>query len=376
MASLDELLGTCKDAASNPRALLDRYLADGKKVMGVMPYYLPEEIVHAAGAVPFGVWGAMGTAVEAKKYFPPFYCSICQMTLELGLTNKLKGLSGLMVSGLCDTLKVVSQNWKAGMGSAIPMVYVYQPQNRFTEAGREFAFKAFQRARQEIQECLGTVITDEAINGSIGVYNDWRAEMRTFVRLAGTHPAQVSASARAAVIEAGSFMLKEEHLAIVRQINVLLAAEPESTEGFKKVYLTGIYENIPDILSLFDENKYAVVADDLARESRALSVVIDKEDDPIRSLADAFCSAGADPVLYDPDKAHIAKIKKEYAESGAQGVISLQAKFCDPEEFERPFVAKACEEIGAPLVVIEIDQMTESYGQAATQLEAFNDILN
>lgn len=373
---LEELLASCKSVASNPRESLDRYLSDGRKAIGVGPYYLPEELVDAAGAVPFGVWGCMGTAVEAKKYFPPFYCSICQMSLEMGLTNKLRGLSGMMISGLCDTLKAFSQNWKAGVSSAIPMVYVYQPQNRFGDAGKTFAYKSYQQARKEIGECLGTIIEDESIKESLRLYNEWRAAMRSFIKLAGTHPAEISASDRAAVIESGYYQSKRDHLKTVKAINECLSSMPESVEGYKKVFLTGIFENIPEILAMFDEGKYAIVGDDLARESRAFAVQIDEsEDDPVRALANAFCSAGSDPILFDPNKDHVASLKEAVKESGAEGVISLRAKFCDPEEFEHPFVSKACEELGVHLVTIEIDQMTESYGQASTQLEAFNDMI-
>ena len=53
----------------------------------------------------------------------------------------------------------------------------------------------------------------------------------------------------------------------------------------------------------------------------------------------------------------------------------LLAKFCDPEEFEAPLVKKALGKAGIPAVTIEVDQSTESYEQARTQLETFADLL-
>ena len=40
--------------AANPGAQLAKFKAEGKKVVGVMPYYAPEELVYAAGMVPMG----------------------------------------------------------------------------------------------------------------------------------------------------------------------------------------------------------------------------------------------------------------------------------------------------------------------------------
>ena len=374
MAEIKEMLAGFAEVANNPKAQLDKYLADGKRVIGVGPYHVPEEIVHAAGAVPFGVWGAIGSSDNAKKYFPPFYCSICQMTLELGMTDKLKGLSGMMITGLCDTLRAFSQNWVAAMGTKIPMIYVTNAQNRFGEAGRRYTIDSYTEVKRGVEECTNTIIEEEDIAASIKVYNQWRAAMREFVKLAGQHPAEVSVADRVAVINAGYYMLKEEHTAKVAELNAALAAAPASVEGYNKVVLSGVYEDIPAISEILDANKYAVVDDDLAKESRAFSRDVPENGKGIEALAEGWCNITADTELFDPKKAHIDQVVAQAKAAGA-GVVILLAKFCDPEEFEAPLVTKALREAGIPVVTIEVDQSTESYEQARTQLETFKELL-
>lgn len=375
MAEIKEMLAGFVEVANNPKAQLDKYLAEGKRVIGVGPYHVPEELVHAAGAVPFGVWGAIGSSDNAKKYFPPFYCSICQMTLEMGMTGKLNGLSGMMITGLCDTLRAFSQNWKAAMGTKIPMIYVSNSQNRFIEAGRTYAIDSYKEVKRGVEECSNAIIENDDMLASIKLYNEWRAAMREFVELAGTHPAEVSVADRVAVINAGYYELKEEHLARVKALNAELAKLPESTAGFNKIVLSGIYEDIPAIVEILDANKYAVVADDLAKESRAFSREVPEAGCAIEALADGWCNLKEDPELFDPKKAHLAALVKKAKESGAQGVVILLAKFCDPEEFEAPLATKALREAGIPVVTIEVDQSTESYEQTRTQLETFKELL-
>lgn len=375
MAEIKEILAGFVEVANNPKAQLDKYLAEGKRVIGVGPYHVPEELVHAAGAVPFGVWGAIGSSDNAKKYFPPFYCSICQMTLEMGMTGKLNGLSGMMITGLCDTLRAFSQNWKAAMGTKIPMIYVSNSQNRFIEAGRTYAIDSYKEVKRGVEECSNAIIENDDMLASIKLYNEWRAAMREFVELAGTHPAEVSVADRVAVINAGYYELKEEHLAQVKALNAELAKLPESTAGFNKIVLSGIYEDIPSIVEILDANKYAVVADDLAKESRAFSREVPEAGCAIEALADGWCNLKEDPELFDPKKAHLAALVEKAKESGARGVVILLAKFCDPEEFEAPLATKALREAGIPVVTIEVDQSTESYEQARTQLETFKELL-
>lgn len=375
MAEIKEMLAGFAEVANNPKAQLDKYLAEGKRVIGVGPYHVPEELVHAAGAVPFGVWGAIGSSDNAKKYFPPFYCSICQMTLEMGMTGKLNGLSGIMITGLCDTLRAFSQNWKAAMGTKIPMIYVTNSQNRFIEAGRTYAIESYKEVKRGVEECANAIIENDDMLASIKLYNEWRAAMREFVELAGAHPAEVSVADRVAVINAGYYELKEEHLAQVKALNAELAKLPESTTGFNKIVLSGIYEDIPAITEILDANKYAVVVDDLAKESRAFSREVPEAGCAIEALADGWCSLKEDPELFDPKKAHLDALVKKTKDSGAQGVVILLAKFCDPEEFEAPLAMKALREAGIPVVTIEVDQSTESYEQARTQLETFKELL-
>lgn len=199
--------------------------------------------------------------------------------------------------------------------------------------------------------------------------------MREFVQLAGTHPTQVSVAQRAAVIDAGYYLDKADHLAKVKELNASLKAQPESVDGFKRVVLSGIYEDIPAISQMLDESKYAIVADDLAKESRAFALRVPQTGNPIEALADGWCALDGDSILFDPQKLHVDKVVKLAQDNKAQGVILLLAKFCDPEEFDAPLVMKACKAANIPCVTIEIDQSTETYEQARTQLETFGEIL-
>lgn len=374
MSSINELLAGFTQVASNPQAELDKHLANDKRVIGVGPYYVPEELVYAAGAIPFGVWGRMGTASAARKYFAPFYCSICQMTLEMGLNHELDKLSGMMVTSLCDTLRGFSQNFRVGV-TQVPMIFVSQPQNRATEAGHKYAFDSYTETKHTLGEACDVIIDDADISEAIKLYNKWRAAMREFVKLAGTHPALVSVSQRNDVVNAGYYMDKAEHLEQVTELNKLLAAEPEEQKGYKKIVLSGIFYDIPAIKEMLDELHFDVVADDIAKESRAFQMQVSEEGDPTKALADAYCDLGNDSILYDPEKKHVSHVVDLAKENGAQGVVLLLAKFCDPEEFDAPFIMRSCREAGIPFVQIEVDQSTETYEQARTQLETFSDLL-
>ena len=104
--------------AANPAAQLKKFKDEGKKVVGVLPYYAPEELVYAAGMVPMGIWGSNDkTIVRSKEYCATFYCTIAQLALEMLLDGTMDQLDALITPTICDTLRPMSQNFRVAVGS-------------------------------------------------------------------------------------------------------------------------------------------------------------------------------------------------------------------------------------------------------------------
>ena len=99
MSEVRKALDAFIEIANDPRKQLDAVLAEGKKAVGIMPYYAPEELVYAAGMVPFGMWGAEIQVSESKRYFPAFYCSIVHTVLDLAIRGEFSGLSAGQSAG-------------------------------------------------------------------------------------------------------------------------------------------------------------------------------------------------------------------------------------------------------------------------------------
>ena len=81
--SIEAIVNEFSAVAANPKGQLKAYKDAGKKCIGVMPYYAPEELVYAAGMMPFGMWGSNNkTEQRSKEYCATFYCTIAQLDLE------------------------------------------------------------------------------------------------------------------------------------------------------------------------------------------------------------------------------------------------------------------------------------------------------
>lgn len=378
MSRIDELLSQFAEIAASPRKQLNKYLEQGKKAIGCFPYYVPEEIVYAADMVPFGIWGQTGGTINAaKEYFAAFYCTIAQLNLEMGLKGTLDGLSGVIASSMCDTLRPFTQNFRVACPE-IPFMFLAHPQNRRPEYGIKFTMEQYKNVKDKLEEIGGKTISDESLKNSIRVYNESRASRRLFVKLAGQHPEIVSARQRNAVLKSAYFMLKSEHTALLNELNDLLKKAPIVQWKGAKILTSGIVLDSPTLLEIIENNNMAIVADDIAHESRGIRVdVPEDEEDPMKALALQFAAQDYDTLLYDPEiNKRPEYIVNKVKESGAQGVVIMMMQFCDPEEIEFPSLKKALDEAGIPYVKIGIDQQMTNFGQARTSLQAFSDILS
>ena len=374
MRDINAILAQFREISTNPHKQLDKITAEGKKAVGCIPYFYPEELVSACGMVPFGLWGAEMEVTEAKAYYPAFICSLLQTILEQGIRGMLDKLSAVIIPLSCDSMKNMRLNWACGVPQ-VPFIDMPMAQNRKIEGGKAYTTAVFRKIQAQLAEISGYNPSDDDIQAAIASYNKNRKALREFSALAGKHPELVTPSARCGVIKARYFMEVAEHTAMVEELNALLAEAPvEKWKGYK-VVTTGIIADSKDLLKIFEDNKIAIVDDEVTHES-----IYFREDtpvlaDPVRAMAERIGNIEGCSVLYDPGKKRAHMLVDIVKASGAQGVVFVMTKFCDPEEYDFVPVKKALADAGIPLLQIEVDQQMKNYEQARSAIETFVDIM-
>ena len=377
--SINALLDEFKVKAATPKQQLAEYKAQGKKVVGVLPYYAPEELVYAAGIVPMGIWGSNNKTISrAKEYCATFYCTIAQLALEMLLDGTMDGLDGIITPTICDTLRPMSQNFRVAMGDKMSVIFLAHPQNRFEDFGLQFTVDQYTHVKKELEKIAGREITNDDIKNAIKVYNVSRAARRKFVKLASDHCDVITPTKRSAVLKAFHFMLKDEYTAKLNELNAELEKLPVCDWQGTKVVTSGIICDNPALLAAFEENNIAIAADDVAHETRSFRTDVPEDADPMMALAHQFANIDYDVLLYDPKSSEnrrgefVANLVKE---SGAQGLVLFMQQFCDPEEMEYPYLKKALNDADIPHIKLGIDQQMRDFGQARTAIQAFADVL-
>lgn len=375
MRTAKEIINEFKAIADNPRKAMDDYKKEtGKGAVGIMPVYCPEEIVHAAGYLPIGMWGAQKKQIsKARTYLPPFACSIMQSVMELQLEGVYDDLEAVIFSVPCDTLKCMSQKWNR----PVPAIVFTHPQNRkiAKDAANVFAREEFNIVKEKLEDILDVHISNKAIKNSIAVYNENRAACREFSDVAAEYAAVVTPSDRHAVIKARWFMEKSRHTALVKELIAALKAEPAPEFKGKKIIVTGIQVEPYDVLDIFQENGFAIVADDLAQETRNFRQDVPDDDDALMALARAWNEFDGCSLATDANKPKGQMIIDAVKKYGADAVVVCMMKFCDPEEFDYPILLQEFEAAGVKNLYIEVDQESTAFEQVKTRIQTFSEIL-
>jgi benzoyl-CoA reductase/2-hydroxyglutaryl-CoA dehydratase subunit BcrC/BadD/HgdB len=374
-ATLDERIGALSEAALHPKQTVLKTIREtGKDAIGCFPIYTPDEIVYAAGCVPIGMWGG-GTKIRlADKYLQSFCCSVMRSNIEFGLNGVYDMLKAVIIPTFCDTLKCVGENWKTAIPH-IPVITAVYPQNRNLPAAIPYLRDEFRRIRAEIERILDVTISDDDLEGSFSVYEDYRDAMRCFVKAASEYPDIIDNKARHLIIKAGYFMDKKPYTRMIRELTAELVAETvKPFRGFR-VIVTGLISEPVDILDIFTYNHIAVAGDDLAQESRQFRTKVGDEGDATDRMIRCIADRKGDTFLYEEGKSKGEMLLKMFTEYKADAVVAFMMKFCDPEEFDYPIVKEILEKAGVPVLHIETDQHADSYEQIRTRVQSFSEML-
>lgn len=372
-----ETIQELEHKAGAPKQAVEKAIEDtGKKAVGCFPIYAPEEVVYAAGMLPVGMWGGQGKGSKSAKYLQGFCCSIMKANTEQALSGTYDCLSGVIVIAYCDTLKCIIEDWKAAVPhlNLLPVVY---PQNRKIKAGIEYSKAELKRVGKELEQISGIEITEENLAKAVDLYDQHRKAMQEFVRLAAEHTDVITAKRRHLIIKSGYFMDKNDHLEKIKALNKMLSdRKVEKKQGQKRIILTGLMAEPAGFLELLDENDLAVVADDLAQESRQFRNISEKTTDPWERMANRIAGQDGCSFLYDEKKSRCERLIELKEQYDADAILFCQLKFCDPEEFDYPIIKKKMEEKDIPLLYLEIEQQMDSMEQLRTRIQGFVEMLD
>ena len=369
--SLDDVLYHCRELADDPTyPTVRRWREAGGKVVGHFQVYFPEEIVHAAGALPMKVRGAPLEATRAESRFGSYLCSIVKTSLELVLSNHVE-MEMFVTHPICDAARNLAAVW--GRNFDYPCQILYLPQNANSAHAAEYLRGEYDRLRREVEGAVGARVSEGGLAASVVVFNENRALLRDLYGLKRRAPWLVSAEDAYALMAVGGMIPREEHNELLRTVLPLIEVRPSRQQDrIRVVFEGGFCEQPPlDLIRAIGRSCY-MVDDDLLIGLRWILEDVPTDHDPLAALAEAYLERSSySPVQHDLRKPKEKMLLERIVASDAQAAIVTAAKMCEPGLEEQVAYTRALDDADVPYFVSEFQESMTSFEHLEIQLETF-----
>jgi benzoyl-CoA reductase subunit C len=368
---LDEVIYQCRELFEDTDfPTVRRWRDAGGKVVGHFQVYFPEEVVHAAGMLPFKVRGAPVEAVQADSRFGSYLCSILKTSLELVLSERVE-LEMFVTHPICDAARNLAGVW--GRNYSYPCQILYLPQNANSNHADEYLRGEYARLKRGVEELAGREVGDEDLRASLAVFNKNRALLRDVYAIKRDTPWLLSADEAYVLVAVGGLVPREEHNELLKFVLPLIRErDTKRQDKIRVVFEGGFCEQPPlDLIRAVGRSCY-VVDDDLFIGLRWILEDVPADGDPLLNLAQAYLEKSSySPVQHDLRKPKERMLLKRIEDSDAEAVIVTAAKMCEPGLEEQVAYTRALDEANVPYFVSEFEENMTSFDHLEIQLETF-----
>ena len=361
------------EAYRNRHQLAKQLKQSGKKVFGYFCLFTPQELIYAADVVPVRIRGSMDNPSLADAYLPEFVCSYMRSCLSEALSGKYNYLDGVIFSQRCDINRTICTNWVENV--KIPYSWHVAMPRKGSKAAIEMYTQELRLLQESMEKYLGHKIDNKALQNAVDVYNENRSLRRKIYQLALKDSPPLPGSEVFEIMLAGLVMPKEEHSKMLRKLLDKLPAKGDSAKKVRLLLTGNTLENV-EVLKAIERYGGQIVIDDFCFGTRDCWAQVDKESNPLASIAEYYLTRMMpSPCMDTLERRRIGHIEELIKEYRVQGVIQATQRYCDNYLIETPILERRLKEQGIPFLNIEIDDAEATLTRIDGMVQPFIEML-
>lgn len=351
----------------------------GRKLIGIAPMHFPEELVHAAGMIPFVLQESDEPITDGYSYIYPNNCGITRNMIDMAFKGQLDFLDGLIYVDMC----IQPRNAHVILHRNFPGKYIKLCQTTcdFTKSwALEDVLSEFGIIKAELENMAGRAIDDQSLKESILIYNKNRSLLKKIYTLRRANPGILGARDLRSIVMSSMLMLKEDNNKLLEEIIGEMEQEKHAAgdEGIR-LFLSGHFCQSPkvDILDIIESAGGVIVDDDLFTGARYFTIEVNINGlSPLEALGKRYLDISLPcPTRYHPENLWEQYVKEKAISNNVQGVIILQPKFCEPQMSFYPYIKETLETAGIPHLLLETEHEVTSLEGYKTRIQAFLEML-
>lgn len=360
MREAEEIIAQLRHVAEDPEAYAEKWkTTHDRKVVGIFPMNFPAELVHAAGALPVIVQERREPITLGRNLLFEFYCGYTRSLADQAAKRQLGVFDAFFVVDHCVALLGAVDAMRFEL--ADQPIYLAQYMASMDEPWTPPEIKKQITALQtELERLCGAPLSNEALAKSVRSYNRNRQLLRQIYDLRRSGRLRISASQIQIIVKSSMVMDIDEHTSLLAELVALLKSDYGKNAPLPKLHLSGHFCHAPpaELLDMIEDCGAVVVDDDLFTGFRYISTDVEEGGDPYDALTRWYfdrnknvpCSTRAQTTV-DWEKYLVSSLDK----SGAEGVVILMVKFCEPHMLYYPELRKELERCQIPHLVIETE---------------------
>jgi len=370
MSVLEELTNL---SDSLPNSAINEWKAEGKKVVGFLCTYMPEEILYAADILPVRLRAPNCRETSlADVYMSHLTCTFMRSCLQFTLENKFSFLDGLVFTNSCDVVRRLYDNIREYRHSDFHFMHLITVPHKVNEELIIWYKDELKEFAEKIEVVFSVKVTEAKLKQAIDVYNETRRLLRELYELRKSDSPPISGVEMLSVVLAGSCLPKDRYNRMLKKLLDELRHRKGISNYRARLMIAGSggCDN-PDYFGLMEELGGLIVTDSLCFGSRYFWETVGTEGELMLNLARSYLKRPSCPRMVDNVGERGEFVKQMVKDFKVDGIVFQRIRHCDLWGGQLLYTKKDLKEAGIPLLSLEREYMMRDVGQVRTRIQAF-----
>ena len=371
MTVLQELSELSKQI-SNP--YIDNWQKQGNKTIGYFCSYIPEEIILAAGMLPYRVRATGSTETTlGDAYMGAFNCSFIRHCLDQALRGSYNFLDGVVMLNGCDHVRRLWDTWRRKVDTSF--CYFLQIPHLISDLTFAWYKEELIRFKESIEEHFQVKITDQRLREAIKTCNETRTLLGTLYQLRKREAPPITGTEALNVIIPSTAMPKDQFNGLLKRLLTEIKGRNSQAQYRARLMVVAIILDDPSLTQIVEETGGLVVADFSCIGPRHMWDLVDETIDPMEAIAKRYLGQISCPRMMGDHQRRSQFIRNMVDEYKVDGIIFERIKFCDLWGVENYMLRVDAKEADIPTLVLEREFQLVGLGQFKTRVQAFLEML-
>ncbi len=354
-----------------------KWKEDGKKVMGLLCTYVPEEVLAAVDILPWRISGTWREAAPlAAVYRPEMTCRYCSHVLESVLANELDFIDGVVTTQLDDDFKRL---WDVlHFIKKPPFTYIMYLPHSVSKTTLRMWNKSVADFKKDLEAWAGVKVTEKALGDQIQIFNKMRSLLRKVYELRKREIPALTGAEALGITSAARIMPRDE---FNKELETLLPYLEKRQGTLKRtrprLLLSGEFLDNSGYIELVESCGSAVVMDECDTGAKYFWDAVDSSfSNPLEALAKRYMDRPGTSRMALAWDQQIEQLMGWVKEFNVQGVVELRQLYSLPLDYRFFVMKRKLAEAGIPYISLSREYHLAQVGMLRTRVEAFIEMIH